>query len=129
MIKIKNIDHFVLTVKDYNRTMEFYTRVLGMEPVYFQGGRLALKYGDKKINLHLTGQEITPHAANPQPGSADFCLITETPIQEVVEHLVSCKISIIEGPVEKTGAGNALLSIYIHDPDKNLIEISNIMKE
>ena len=130
MISITHIDHLVLTVKDIPTTLEFYARVLGMHAIQFanlndQAPRIALKFGDQKINLHESGHELEPKAYNAIPGSADLCLITEADIEKAIEYMRACKVDIIEGPVERTGATGELISFYIRDPDLNLIEISN----
>lgn len=124
-MKIDRIDHFVLTVRDPEATCAFYSRVLGMHPVTFAGGRKALAFGNQKINLHQAGREFEPKAERPVPGSADFCLITSVPLAEVMAHLESCGVAIIEGPVAKTGAMGPLRSVYFRDPDSNLVEVSN----
>ena len=122
---IDRIDHIVLTVRDVEATIAFYERVLGMQPVTFGGGRRALAFGGQKINLHQAGAEFEPKALRPIPGSADFCLITDAPIGEVIARLRACAVEIVEGPVPKTGAAGALISVYLRDPDGNLVEISN----
>ena len=124
-IKIDHLDHLVLTVKDISVTCDFYSRVLGMDIVSFGDRRKALAFGNQKINLHEQGKEFEPKAANPVPGSADLCLITKTPLNEVIAHLQLERVDILEGPVVRTGASGPILSVYIRDPDKNLIEISN----
>jgi catechol 2,3-dioxygenase-like lactoylglutathione lyase family enzyme len=124
-MKIDSIDHLVLTVKDIEMTSDFYSRVLGMEIVTFGSGRKALSFGFQKINLHEHGKEFEPKAQHPTPGSADLCFITSVPLSEVVTHLSSCKVAIIEGPIQRTGATGPILSIYFRDPDMNLIEVSN----
>ncbi len=124
-MKIERIDHFVLTVRDIDATCEFYSRVLRMEVVTFGGGRKALKFGEQKINLHQAGREFEPKALRPTPGSADVCLITQVRLEEVMEHMKLCGAEIVEGPVKKAGAIGSITSIYIRDPDGNLIEISN----
>jgi catechol 2,3-dioxygenase-like lactoylglutathione lyase family enzyme len=124
-IRIKRIDHVVLTVRDLEVTCEFYHRVLGFEVVRFGEGRTALSFGGQKFNLHEAGNEFTPRAAKPVPGSADFCLIADTPLEEVIAHLKACDVAIEEGPVPKTGATGALVSVYFRDPDNNLVEVSN----
>ena len=124
-MKIDRIDHFVLTVRDLDATCAFYSRALGMEVVTFAGGRRALAFGAQKINLHLAGREFEPKAHRATPGSADFCLITTVPLAEVMAHLASCGVEIIEGPVDKTGATGRLRSVYFRDPDLNLVEVSN----
>src|SRR3954464_5544227 len=98
-IAIDRIDHLVLTVQDVDRTIDFYQRVLGMEPVTFAGGRRALAFGRQKINLHRAGREFEPKALKPAPGSADLCFISSTPLAEAIEHVKSCGVAIVEGPV------------------------------
>ena len=124
-MQIDRIDHVVLTVFDLERTCEFYSRVLGMKVVTFGEGRTALTFGRQKLNLHLSGKEFEPKALKPMPGAIDLCFITETPIEEVAEHLRACDVKIVQGPVPKTGAVGALNSLYVRDPDGNLVEISN----
>ena len=123
-ISIENIDHIVLTVMDVQRTCEFYTKALGMNIVEFENGRKALTFGKQKFNLHEYGKEIEPKAENPAPGTTDICLITETPIPTLINHINKLGIEIIEGPVERTGARGEIESIYFRDPDGNLIEVS-----
>jgi catechol 2,3-dioxygenase-like lactoylglutathione lyase family enzyme len=124
-MKIDSLDHLVLTVKDINVTTSFYSRVLGMDTITFGDGRKALSFGTQKINLHQHRQEFEPKAQQPTPGSADLCFITSIPLPEVVDHLSLCKIPIIEGPVQRTGATGPIISVYFRDPDMNLIEVSN----
>lgn len=124
-MKISHLDHLVLTVADIENTCNFYQTVLGFEVITFKGDRKALKFGHQKINLHQLGKEFEPKALQPTPGSADLCFISDTPISEVVAHLNQLNIQIEEGPVERTGAMHPILSVYIRDPDQNLIEISN----
>ena len=124
-LKIDRIDHLVLTVRDIDYSCDFYTRVLGMRVVTFAGERKALAFGQHKINLHQLGKEFEPKAEHPTPGSADICFITETPLDEVVTHLQKCSVPIEEGPIERTGAQGPILSVYLRDPDGNLLEISN----
>ena len=121
---LEQLDHIVLTVANIHATTDFYTEVLGMDIVTFEG-RTALRFGDQKINLHQRGHEFQPRAAQPTPGSADLCFVTLTPMEEVVSYLTDLKVHVEVGPVERTGAVGKLVSIYIRDPDKNLIEISN----
>ncbi len=128
-MKVKKIDHLVLTTNDIEQTINFYTTILGMELIFIEDERKALRFGKQKINLHKAGQEISPHARHPMPGSTDLCFITETSIEQVVEHLNSCGITILNGPTKRIGATGPLLSIYIQDPDGNLIEISNHLQE
>ena len=125
-MKINRIDHLVLTVRDIDLTCAFYSRVLGMRVITFGSGRRALGFGKQKINLHQLGHLFPPHAEFPTPGSADLCLILDTPLQEALQHLRACNVNIIEGPVPRSGAAGAIASIYIRDPDQNLIEISEV---
>ncbi len=136
-INIKAIDHIVLTVADIDRSCEFYSSVLGMEVSRFgasnAGGmdqdtvvqRTALSFGQQKINLHEYGNEFNPHAGQPLPGSADLCFITQTPLSDVMAHLQKLGVPVQIGPVARTGALGPLESVYIRDPDENLLEISN----
>lgn len=126
-MKISHLDHLVLTVADIENTCNFYQTVLGFEVITFKGDRKALNFGHQKINLHQLGKEFEPKALHPTSGSADLCFISETPISEVVTHLNQLNIQIEEGPVERSGAMHPILSVYIRDPDQNLIEISNIL--
>ncbi len=122
--EIVSLDHLVLTVSDIEATVAFYARALGMLDVTFGAGRRALAFGNSKINLHQAGAEIAPHAARPTRGSADLCLITSTPLGQVVASLVRQGIPVEDGPVPRTGALGPITSVYIRDPDENLIEIS-----
>ena len=124
-IAIDRIDHIVLTVFDLDRTIDFYARVLGMEPVTFAGGRRGLAFGRQKLNLHQAGREFEPKALRPAPGAIDLCFLASTPIEQVIAALREAKVAIIEGPVPKTGATGPMLSVYFRDPDGNLIEVSN----
>ena len=124
-MNIDRIDHVVMTVRSIDATCEFYSRVLGMQVVTFAGNRKALAFGRQKINLHEAGREFEPKAEHPTPGSVDLCLITMTPLSEVIEHLEANGVAIIEGPVSKTGATGKIYSVYFRDPDCNLIEVSN----
>ena len=124
-MKIDSLDHLVLTVKNIETTTSFYSKVLGMETIAFDGGRKALSFGAQKINLHQHGKEFEPKAQHPTPGSADLCFITSVPIADVVSHLSACGVTVIEGPVQRTGATGPILSIYFRDLDMNLIEVSN----
>lgn len=127
-MKIDSLDHLVLTVADIDRTSTFYEAVLGMEPRR-SDGRHALHYGTQKINLHRHGHEFEPKAKHPVPGSADLCFITTLPIPAVMVHLARCEVPVEVGPVEREGASGPLLSVYIRDPDDNLIEIANVAGE
>jgi catechol 2,3-dioxygenase-like lactoylglutathione lyase family enzyme len=124
---IDGLDHLVLTVRDLDATMAFYTQVLGMTSVTFGAGRRALTFGQQKINLHLAGREFEPKAHCPVPGSADVCLLTSVPMAQIQDHLSACNVAIEEGPVQRTGATGPIWSVYVRDPDQNLIEIANPM--
>ena len=124
-IAIDRIDHLVLTVFDVERTIDFYSRVLGMEPVTFAGGRRGLAFGRQKLNLHQAGREFEPKALKPHPGAIDLCLVATTPLAEVMAGLRDAGVAILEGPVPKTGALGPMQSVYFRDPDGNLIEVSN----
>jgi catechol 2,3-dioxygenase-like lactoylglutathione lyase family enzyme len=124
-ISVDRIDHLVLTVFDLDRTLDFYRRVLGMEPITFAGARRGLAFGRQKLNLHQAGREFDPKALKPTPGSIDVCFVTEAPLEDVIAHLKSCGVVIAEGPVRKTGALGPMMSVYFRDPDGNLVEVSN----
>ena len=124
-MRIESIDHLVLTVADIEATCRFYESVLGMEVVTFGGGRRALRFGTQKINLHEVGRELDPKAARPVAGSGDLCLITAIPIAEAEAHIRAQGIAIEIGPVTRTGAMGPITSLYIRDPDQNLVEISS----
>lgn len=123
-VRIDRIDHLVLTVTDLAASVAFYQRALGMRAVTFAGGRTALSFGQSKINLHQAGEEFEPKAARPTPGSADLCLIAAVPLAAVVAHLEAEGIAVEEGPVRRTGATGLITSVYVRDPDGNLIEIA-----
>jgi catechol 2,3-dioxygenase-like lactoylglutathione lyase family enzyme len=127
LIKINRLDHLVLTVKDIDKTVEFYEK-LGFEKEIFKGSRVALKFGAQKINLHKLGAEFEPKAFNVKEGSGDLCFIVDTKLDEVKKYLESIEIDIEEGIVPRTGAIGAIESIYIRDPDMNLIELSNYIE-
>ena len=124
-VVIDRIDHLVLTVADLDQTVDFYVRVLGMQPVTFGAGRRALRFGPHKLNLHQAGREFEPKALKPSPGAIDLCFISQTPLAQVLEDLRSQGVHVIEGPVAKTGALGPMQSVYFRDPDGNLIEVSN----
>jgi catechol 2,3-dioxygenase-like lactoylglutathione lyase family enzyme len=124
---IDHIDHIVLTARDLQACVRFYSEVLGMKLETFKTPteeRLALKFGAQKINLHEWGKEFSPRAHVAVPGSLDLCFISSIPLEEVVQRLKQAKVKIIEGPVAKTGATGKLRSVYVRDPDLNLVEIS-----
>jgi catechol 2,3-dioxygenase-like lactoylglutathione lyase family enzyme len=124
VLRVTAIDHVVLTVADVEATCSFYERVLGMEPVTFAEDRRALRLGDQRLNLHPAGAELEPHAARPTPGSADLCVLTSAQPVEVEAHLAACGVPIELGPVPREGAAGALVSIYVRDPDGNLVEVA-----
>ena len=124
-MKIDRIDHFVLTVADVDATCEFYVRVLGMEVITFGDNRNALRFGKHKINLHSKDRGPGLVAAAPSVGGGDFCLITKTPIDDVVRHLQAEGVEIINGPDTRSGALGPITSVYFRDPDENLVEVSN----
>jgi len=124
-VKIKQLDHLVLTVQNIQTSIDFYTQVLGMQALSFSDNRKALKFGQQKINLHPAGYEYLPHANKPCPGSADLCFIIDDSVEKILKELAEKNINIESGPIERTGATHRLISIYIRDPDKNLIELSN----
>ncbi|MDW5443892.1 VOC family protein [Polaromonas sp. SM01] len=128
---INRIDHLVLTTAHEAACVDFYTRVLGMALESFTGGtppveRKAFKFGQQKINLHVKGAEFEPKAHLPVPGSLDLCLIASVPLQEVIARLQRAHWPIVEGPVLRTGATQKIRSVYVRDPDLNLIEISEL---
>lgn len=127
--QVASLDHLVLTVADPEATAAFYVRVMGMRDETFRAGdgslRRALVFGAQKINLHRAGAEFAPHAAAPVPGSADLCFLSATPLADWQAHLAAEGVAIEDGPVARTGATGPILSLYIRDPDANLIEIAN----
>jgi catechol 2,3-dioxygenase-like lactoylglutathione lyase family enzyme len=125
---IDHIDHIVLTTRDKDACIRFYTEVLGMKLERFSEKRLALHFGAQKINLHEWGKEFEPRAHVAVPGSLDLCFIAAVPLKTVVEKLNSMKVKILEGPVAKTGAMGPMQSVYVRDPDLNLVEISEYRK-
>ncbi|HSP20921.1 MAG TPA: VOC family protein [Planococcus sp. (in: firmicutes)] len=122
---INRLDHLVLTVRNIQQTCDFYRNVLGMEVRAFGEGRKALHFGNQKINLHEAGSEFDPKARFPLPGSADLCFISDELLEELHERLEQCGVAVEEGPVSRTGASGPIQSLYIRDPDGNLIELSN----
>jgi len=121
---IKDFDHVVLTTQDLDKCLDFYTRVLGMKVEHYGAQRIALRFGDRKFNVHPPGFNPSLKADKPTPGSLDFCFLADRPLQEVIAHIQSCHIPIIEGPSKRQGARFNLRSIYLRDPDNNLVEIS-----
>ena len=124
-MNITNIDHIVLTVRNINTTVQFYESVLGMVGESFGKNKMALKFGNQKMNLHEYGNEFEPRANKPTPGSEDLCFLTDTNLDVVMKHLTIKGVKIIEGPVKREGATGPIISIYFRDPDQNLIEVAN----
>jgi catechol 2,3-dioxygenase-like lactoylglutathione lyase family enzyme len=123
---IDHLDHLVLTTTNLDATVHFYTEVLGMRLEQFGNGRYALKFGQQKINLHVKGREFEPKANTPVPGALDLCFIAAIPLDQVIERLATAQVPIVEGPVMRTGATGKIRSVYVRDPDLNLIEISEL---
>lgn len=126
---IKSIDHIVLATADLERCLDFYTRVLGMSLERYGAGRIALRFGEHKFNVHPPGFEAGIKAQTPTPGSLDLCFLADRPLDDIIAHLNRNGVRIEEGPVVRTGARFAIRSVYIRDPDLNLIEISEPMQE
>ncbi|WP_198782945.1 VOC family protein [Shewanella putrefaciens] len=126
-MRVTRLDHLVLTVKDIEASVAFYQSVLGMKKSVFGQGRIALGFGDQKINLHQAGAEFEPKAALATPGSADLCFVVSHSMEEVIAHLNALQVEIIEGPVLRTGATGRINSVYIRDPDCNLLELSEYL--
>lgn len=124
---ITTIDHLVITVNNVEASCTFYKNVLGLEILSFEDGRKALRVGDQKINLHEAGNELSPCASHPTPGSADLCFITPQPIENYMDHLQKNGISIELGPVKRTGVLGTINSVYFRDPDQNLLEVSQYL--
>lgn len=124
---LQRIDHLVLTVADIPRTVDFYQRVLGMRHEVFGEGRSALAFGQQKLNLHQAGREFEPKAAHPLPGAIDLCLVTTWPLERLLAHLAAEGVAVEEGPVRRTGALGPIESVYVRDPDENLIEIGRYL--
>lgn len=125
---IDHLDHLVLTCVDLAATKRFYTEVLQMQLETFGAGRIAFRFGNQKINIHQRGTEFEPKAHLPVPGALDLCFIASVPLDDVIAHLQRCAWPTIEGPVERTGATQKIRSVYVRDPDLNLIEISELIK-
>jgi catechol 2,3-dioxygenase-like lactoylglutathione lyase family enzyme len=123
---IDHLDHLVLTTADEQACVRFYVGVLGMTLETFGEGRKALRFGNQKINLHLKGREFEPKAQVPMPGALDLCFIAAVPLDEVIARLEEKQVPIIEGPVMRTGATSRIRSVYVRDPDLNLVEISEL---
>ena len=123
-MRIDRIDHLVLTVADVDTTIRWYEEVLGMKHERFGDGRSALRFGQQRINLHPSEGEIQPRATKPTEGSADICLVLDGSVEEAITHLNSLEVPLLLGPVMRTGATGPLTSLYVRDPDGNLIELS-----
>ncbi|MHB8068878.1 MAG: VOC family protein [Desulfobaccales bacterium] len=123
-MKVDSLDHLVLTVKDMDATSRFYATVLGMNLCTFGDNRKALSFGSQRINLHQVQEELEPKAHRPTPGSADLCFLTGSSLKNIIDHLHHCGVSIILGPVRRTGAAGQLESVYFRDPDLNLVEVA-----
>ena len=126
-IEIRSLDHLVITASDLKATIAFYTRVLGMEHVEFGNGLHAVHFGVQKFNIHDRNTAAAPKARVIVPGSEDFCLLTDTPIDDVLAHLGACDVAVEIGPVRRQGAAGTLNSVYFRDPDGNLVEVANVV--
>lgn len=125
-MRVERLDHLVLTVTDLAATLGFYTRVCGMSHIVFgDEERHALTFGDQKINLHVWGTEFEPKAALTTPGSADLCFVVDARPEEVVAHLADLQVPIEMGPVAREGATGPITSVYVRDPDNNLVELAS----
>lgn len=122
---LASIDHLVLTVADVKKTLAFYCGILGCREITYNDGRKAILFGNQKINLHVQKKEFEPHAERPTPGSADLCFLSTVPVEALMRHFHAHGVSVEVGPVKRTGAVCPLMSIYVRDPDGNLIEIAN----
>lgn len=127
MSLIDHLDHLVLTCTDLEKTKHFYTEILQMRLETFGAGRIAFRFGNQKINVHVRGAEFEPKAHLPVSGALDLCFIAAVPLEQVIAHLNNFDWPIIEGPVERTGATQKIRSVYVRDPDLNLIEISELI--
>lgn len=123
--RIERLDHVTLTVSDVDAACAFYARTFGMEPVTLAGELRALRFGRQTLHLRGAAGRDEPGPRHITPGAADLCFVTEVPLDEIAPHLAACEVGIVEGPVERPGAEGMLVSIYVHDPDGNLIELSN----
>ena len=123
-MKIDRFDHIVLTVADIDKTVDFYTRVLGMTKVVFDGSWTALHFGDQKINLHPAGREAKPNARKAGTGTGDLCFVADQPMDEIVRELETHRVTLELGPIRQTGALGEMQSVYFRDPDENLIEVA-----
>jgi len=125
---IARLDHVVLTTRHLERSVDFYTRVLGMRLETFGQGRIAFRFGDQKINLHEAGREFEPKATRPTPGALDLCFLAAEPLDAVIRRLEEAGVPIELGPMPRTGATGAIRSVYVRDPDGNLVEIAETIR-
>ncbi|WP_372614274.1 VOC family protein [Halomonas sp.] len=125
---LSGLDHLVITVTDISRAVDFYSRVLGLEVRYRDRERVDLMLGDMALRLHWTDTDVSPKAATPTPGSLDLCLRSLLPLEEVARHLEALDVEVELGPIARQGANGEIASIYLRDPDGNLLEISRPMK-
>ena len=125
---LSHLDHLVITTRDKDRCVDFYSRVLGMKVETFGNGRIALRFGEQKLNVHEFGHEFLPKASHPTPGSLDLCFLLAVPLEEATRQLGRMGIAIEEGPVQRTGAQGPIRSVYVRDPDLNLIELSELLE-
>ena len=125
-MKVTALDHIVLVVADVARTCTFYQKVLGMRPIEHRPGQWALQFGTHKISLQ-SADSVPSIARRTTPGTGNFCVLTSTPIQSVVEHLAQSDVKIVDGPAHRVGAAGSLQSVYFYDPDGNLVEVSNVI--
>ncbi|MCU0225714.1 MAG: VOC family protein [Acidobacteria bacterium] len=123
--RIERLDHIALTVSDVDAACAFYSNAFGMEPVTLPGELRALRFGRQTLHLRAVSGGTDPRPRHARPGAADLCFVTEVPLDEISPHLAACGVGIVEGPVERPGSEGMLVSIYVHDPDGNLIELSN----
>jgi catechol 2,3-dioxygenase-like lactoylglutathione lyase family enzyme len=126
-IRIKNLDHLVITATNLQATIDFYTKVLGMEHVAFGDNLHSVHFGDQKFNIHYASSNVSPKAKNIVPGSEDFCLIFETSVSHMTQHLQDCGVTVEQGPVMRSGAAGVPQSVYFRDPDGNLVEVTNVI--
>ncbi len=124
-MQVESLDHLVLTVADVEASAAFFLRVVGMQRVGFWAGRVALHFGQQKINLHPAAAPLLPHAARPMPGCADLCFVTLSSLDHWIAHLTALDVAVEAGPVPRTGAQGPIQSVYLRDPDGNLIEIAH----
>lgn len=123
-MRINSLDHLVLTVRNEAAALAFYTDILGMIPERMQNGRACVHFGDQKINLQVIGVNLDPNALHATPGSADLCFLVNGSMEDLQAHLKAHRQTVIDGPVRRTGSNGPILSVYIRDPDENLIELS-----